>query len=155
MQREWGCCGEQFDASDAGEDEGGTQEGAGSKMLMQDKKGGQAGEDGFESEQDSGVGWREMLLRPALDGEGGGGSQQAGDGEGDDKAGSYGEMRSSAEREGDGNDERGYTDLKGGKLAGWNSVRCVGEGEKMAREGDSAGKGQEITDADAGKEVLK
>jgi len=72
MQRERGCCGEQFDAGDACEDEGGTQEGAASEMLVKDEKGGQAGEDWFEGEEDRSVCRGEMLLGPALDGERGG-----------------------------------------------------------------------------------
>jgi len=65
-------------------------------MLVQDEKGGQAGEDWFECEKDGGVGRGKMLLSPALDGEGGGGSQKAGDGKGDDKSWRNGEMWSAA-----------------------------------------------------------
>jgi hypothetical protein len=50
-------------------------------MLMQNEEGGQAGEDGFEGEENGGVGGGEMLLGPALDGEGCGGGKEAGDSE--------------------------------------------------------------------------
>jgi hypothetical protein len=57
-------------------------------MLMQDEVGGQAGEYRFEGEKDGGVGGWNVLLGPALDGEGGGGGEEAGNGESYDKAGS-------------------------------------------------------------------
>jgi hypothetical protein len=63
---------------------------------MQDEVGGQAGEDGFEGEEDGGVGGRKVLLGPALDGESSGGGEEAGDDEGDDEARCDREVRSSA-----------------------------------------------------------
>jgi len=65
-------------------------------MLVQYEVGGQAGEDGFEGEEDGGVGGWEVLLGPALDGEGGGGGEETGYCESDDKSGSEREMRFSA-----------------------------------------------------------
>jgi len=65
-------------------------------MLMQDEVGCQAGEHWFEGEEDGGVGGGKVLLGPALDGEGGGGGEEAGNGESDDKARSDRQMRSSA-----------------------------------------------------------
>jgi hypothetical protein len=65
-------------------------------MLVQHKVGGQAGEHRFEGEKDGGVGGWEMLLGPALDGERGGGGEEAGNGESHDEAGSDGQVRSSA-----------------------------------------------------------
>ena len=65
-------------------------------MLVQYEVGGQAGEDGFEGEEDRGVGGREVLLRPALDSEGCGGGEETGYGESDDKAGGERYMRFSA-----------------------------------------------------------
>ena len=53
-------------------------------MLVQEEQGGEGSEDGLECEEEGGVGGREMLLGPALDGEGGGGGQQAGNGECDE-----------------------------------------------------------------------
>ena len=57
---------------------------------MQDEERGQASEDWFEGEEDGGVGGWEMLLGPALDGEGGGGGEKAGNGESDEEAWSDG-----------------------------------------------------------------
>ena len=57
----------------AGEDQSGPQKGAWAKVLVQNQEGGQAGEDWFEGEEDGGVGGGEVLLGPALNGEGGGG----------------------------------------------------------------------------------
>lgn len=42
-------------------------------------------EDGFQREEDGGVGGWEMLLGPALDGEGGSRGQQTSDGQGNDE----------------------------------------------------------------------
>jgi hypothetical protein len=65
-------------------------------MLVQHEVGGQAGEHRFKGKKDSGVGGREVLLGPALDGERGGGGQEAGNSNGDDEAGSDGQVRFSA-----------------------------------------------------------
>jgi hypothetical protein len=65
-------------------------------MLVQYDIGGQAGEHGFKGEENGGVGGRKVPLGPALDGERGGGGEEAGNGESDDEAGSDGQVRSSA-----------------------------------------------------------
>jgi hypothetical protein len=65
-------------------------------MFLQDEVGGQAGEYRFESEEDGGVGGGKVLLRPALDGESGGCSEETGYGKSDDKARSERQMRFSA-----------------------------------------------------------
>ena len=44
-------------------------------MLVEEEERGEPGEDGFEGEDEGGVGGGEMLLGPALDGEGGGGGE--------------------------------------------------------------------------------
>ena len=62
-------------------------------MLVQCEVRGQAGEHGFESEKNGGVGGWKVLLRPALDGEGCGGGEEAGYGESYDKTGSDRQMR--------------------------------------------------------------
>ena len=124
-------------------------------MFMQDEEGGQACEDGFQSQEDGGVGGGEMLLGPALDGEGGGGGEEAGYGQGDEEAGGDGEVGFSAKGQGDRHDESGYADLEGGELAGGDSVGGVGEGEEVAGEGDRAGEGEEVSGADADEEVLQ
>lgn len=73
-------CREKLDKDDSSKNQSGPQQGAASEMLMQNKEGGQPGEDGFEGEKNGGVGGWEMLLGPALDGEGCGCGQEAGDG---------------------------------------------------------------------------
>ncbi len=72
-------CGDELGESDSGDDESRTGERAGAEMLMQKDQRGEPGEDGFERENDGGVRGREMLLRPALDGEGGRRCEDAGD----------------------------------------------------------------------------
>ena len=51
-------CGEELNEDDSGEDQDGSQKGAVPEMLMQDEKGGQACEDGFEGEENCGVSGR-------------------------------------------------------------------------------------------------
>ena len=63
------------------------RERARAEALVQEEEGGQPGEDWFEGEEDGGVGGGEVLLGPALDGESGGGGEEAGDGEGDKRRG--------------------------------------------------------------------
>ena len=128
MDGERSGCRKQFGASNSREDEGSSEEGATAKMLVQDEVGSQACEDRFEGEEDRGVGGGEVLLGPALDGEGCGGGKEAGDGESDDEVWGDGEVRSSAQGESDGHNERGYADLEGSELTGGDSVRCVREG---------------------------
>jgi len=123
-------------------------------MFMQDEERRQACEDGLKGQEDGGVGGREMLLGPALDGEGCGRCEEAGYGQGDEEAGSDGKVGFSAQWQGDRHDERGYADLEGGELAGWDSVGCVGEGEEVAGEGDRTGQGEEVSGANADEEVL-
>jgi hypothetical protein len=65
-------------------------------MLVQCEVRGYAGEHWFESEENGGVGGWKVLLRPALDGEGCGGGEEAGNGESDDEAWSKRQMRFSA-----------------------------------------------------------
>jgi hypothetical protein len=124
-------------------------------MFVQDEERGQACEDGFEGEEDGGVGGGEMLLGPALDGEGGCCGEKAGDGERDNEAWSDGKVRSSAQWQGDRHDKSGDADLQSRKLAGGNSVRGVRQSEEMASEGNSAGKSEEISRANADEEVLQ
>ena len=62
---------------DAGEDEGGAEELAGAEALVEEEERGEGGEDGLEREDERGVGGRQQLLGPALDGEGGGGGEEA------------------------------------------------------------------------------
>ena len=93
---EWNGCRKQFGEGDSREDEGRSQERAAAKMFVQDEVGSQTCEDRFEGEKDGGVGGRKMLLGPALDGEGGGGGEEAGDGECDDEAWGDGQVGSSA-----------------------------------------------------------
>ncbi len=64
---------------------------------MQEEERSQAGKDRFEGEEDGGVGGGEMLLGPALDGEGGGRGEEAGYGEGDEESGRDREVGSSAQ----------------------------------------------------------
>ena len=66
-------------------------------MFVQDEVGGQAGEDGFESEQDCCMGGWKMLLRPALDRKGGCGGKETRDGESDEEAGGKRDMGPSAQ----------------------------------------------------------
>ena len=82
--------GEQLNDEDAGEDEDCAEEGAAAEGLVQEGKAGEPGEDGFEREQEDGVGGRQVLLGVALDGEGGGGAEQGGEQDGDDQARSEG-----------------------------------------------------------------
>jgi hypothetical protein len=93
---ERGCGGEEFDGRDAGEDEGGSAEGASAQTLMQDEERGEAGEDRFEGDENRSVGGGEMLLGPALNGECGGGGEQAGDGERDEEARCRGQVWAAA-----------------------------------------------------------
>ena len=108
-------------------------------MLVQYEVGGNACEYGFEGEKDGGVGGWEVLLGPALDGERGGGGEEAGNAESYDKPGSDRQMRFSASGQRDCHDEGGYADLESCELAGWHSVRGVGEGQKVSGEGYGAG----------------
>jgi len=64
---------------DAGEDERGSCERAMAETLVEEDEGDEPGEDGFEGEEERGVGGRKMLLGPALNGEGSGRSEEAGD----------------------------------------------------------------------------
>ena len=73
-------------------------------MFMQNEERSQTSEDWFKGEEDGGVGGGEMLLGPALDGEGGGGGKEAGDGECDQEAGRDGELRFAAQWQGDGHE---------------------------------------------------
>ena len=114
MRGEWSCCGKQFDECNTGQDEHCAQEGTPAEMLVQNEVGGQAGEHGFKGEENGGVGGREVALGPALDGERSSGGEEAGNGESDDEAGSDGQMRSSAQWQGDGHDKCSYADLEGG-----------------------------------------
>jgi hypothetical protein len=86
------------------------------EALVEEEEGDKPGEDGFEGEEERGVGRREMLLGPALNGEGGGGGEEAGDGEREDEARGEVEIEGPSEREGDEHDERGEGDLEGGEL---------------------------------------
>ena len=123
-------------------------------MLVEDEEGGKAGEDGLQSQQDSGVGGGKMLLGPALDGEGGRGGEEAGYGEGDEEAWGDGEVWFSFEGQGDGHDDGGDADLQCGELTGRDTVRGVGQGKEMAGEGYGAGQRKEISYADAGEEIV-
>jgi len=100
------------------------------------------------------VGRREVLLGPALDGEGGGGGYEAGDSEGDQKAERDGEVRLASEGEGDGHDDGGGADLECGQLSGGNFVRGVSKREKVSGEGYGADEGEDVADAYAGEEIL-
>ena len=60
---------------------------------------------------------RKMLLGPALNGEGRGGGEQAGDGERDDQAWGEIEVRWAVQRKGDRHDDCGDGDLEGGELS--------------------------------------
>ena len=119
---------DEFGYGDSGEDEGGSERARGPRCSWRKRREVRAGEDGFESQEERGVGGREMLLGPALDGEGGGGGEEAGDGQGDEKTRSDGEVRPAAKGESDGHDEGGGADLEGGERA--VGTRC----EVWARE---------------------
>ena len=93
--------GRQFGDEDAGEDKGGSGRGSGLETFAEKEKRDKPGEDGLEGEQERGVGGRKMLLGPALNGEGGGGGEEAGDGKRDDEARSEVEMKWSSERKRD------------------------------------------------------
>jgi len=121
---------------------------------VQDEDGGEGGKDRFERKEHCCVGGREMLLGPALDRKRGGRGQQAGNGQGDEKTGRYGQVRLSFQRKGDSHDDGGGTDLKGGELAGGNPVRRMGQCEQMASKRYGAGEGEQVAGADAGEEVL-
>ena len=75
VDRERSSSRKQFGEGNSGKDQGGPQEGAAAKMLVQDEERGQACEDRFESQEDGGVGGGKMLLGPALDGKRCGGRQ--------------------------------------------------------------------------------
>src|ERR1700729_1362694 len=98
-------------------------------MLVQNEERGQAGEDRFQGEKDGGVGGGGVLLGPALDGKGGCGGEEAGNGQSDEETRGDGQVRSSTQWQGDGHDERCYADLQGRELSGGDSARGVGEGE--------------------------
>jgi hypothetical protein len=83
---EWSCGGKEFSEGDSHEDENCSEERTAAKMLVQHEVGSNASEDGFEGEEDGGVGGGEVLLGPALDGESGSGRQEAGYGQSHDKA---------------------------------------------------------------------
>jgi hypothetical protein len=95
MDGDRGCGGKQFDRGDSGEDEGCSQEGTRAQMFVKDKERGQAGKDRFEGQEDGGMSGWEVLLGPTLDGEGGGGGEEAGDREGYEESGCQREVRSS------------------------------------------------------------
>ncbi len=122
-------------------------------MLVEDEEGGEAGEDGLQSQQDGGVGWGKVLLGPALDGEGRSCGEEAGHGEGDEQARGDGQIGLACQRQGEGHDDGGDADLKGSKLAGRDSMGGVGQGQEMAGEGDCAGEGQQVSGTDAGEEI--
>ena len=124
-------------------------------MFVQNEERGQTSEDWFEGEEDGGVGGGEVSLGPALDGEGGGGGEQAGDGKSDEETRRDREVRLSAKWQRDGHDARRNADLERGELAGWDSMRGVGEGKQMAGEGDGAGESEEVSSANADEEVLE
>src|ERR1700733_1321906 len=121
---------------------------------MQDEEGGKAGEDWLEGEEDRGAGGGKVLLRPALDGEGGGGGEQAGDGECDQKARRDCQVWSSACGEGDCHECCRYTDLEGGELAGGDLRGDVRQGDQVAGKGERAGHGKHVAEADAGEEII-
>ncbi len=124
-------------------------------MLVQNEERGQTREDGFESKEYRSVGGGKMLLRPALNGEGGSRGEKAGDGQRDEEAGSYRQVRSSPDWEGDGHDQGGCADLDGCKLAGGDPVRGVGEREEVPGEGYRAGQREQVAETDADEEILQ
>ena len=144
-----------FGKGDSSEDEGSTQEGTAAKMLVQNEEGGQAGEYRFESEEDRSVGGGNMLLGPALDGKGSGSGEEAGNGQGNDETRSNGEVRPSAQWQGDCHDNSSYADLESCELADGDPIRGVGQGEEVGGEGYCACKGKEIPRTDADEEVSK
>ena len=93
---------------------------------MQDEDGGEGSKDRFECKEYCCVGGWKMSLGPALDRKCGSGGQQAGNGQGDEKTGRYGQVRLSFQRKSDGHDDGGGTDLEGCELTSGNPVRRVG-----------------------------
>ena len=148
MKERWS----EFGGEDSEENEGGSAKSAFAEMLVEEDKGGEPGEDGFEGEDECGVGGWEVLLGPALDGEGGCGAENGSDGEGLDDAAGEVEVGVSAEWEGQEQDEGAEADLKSAEEAGPGVGSGAVEGEQVGGEGDSAGEGEGFSDAKAGED---
>src|SRR5215469_112349 len=78
--------GDQLSEGDSGEDHERAGGGSGGEALVQDQERCDPGEDRLHGEDERGVRGGQDGLRPALDGEGGGGGEDRGDGEGRDEA---------------------------------------------------------------------
>lgn len=80
IYRDWRVGGKNLNCDDSDEDEGSSKKRAVAQVFMQNQERRDASEDWFQAKEDSGVGGREILLGPALDGEGRSCGQKTGDG---------------------------------------------------------------------------
>jgi hypothetical protein len=144
--------GDEFSEGDAGEDEESAGCAAAAEAFAEEKEGGEPGEDGFESEDESGVGGGKKLLGPRLDSEGGCSGEDSGDDQSDHEAGRPVDPGMFEQRHAGGHECGAEADLENRELFKGNARGEAGEGEDVEGESEGAAEGKEVAGAD-GAEV--
>src|SRR5665213_730447 len=142
----------EFRYQNTANDECRAEERARAEALAQKNQRSEPREYRFEGDDERRVGRRKMLLRPALDGEGGSRSEDARDRKGDKQARRRMEVRAAPDRQGEQHKQRSDSDLHRAKGAGAGEARGVSEREQVSGEGDRAGQGETFAKADTFEE---
>src|ERR1700761_3352168 len=98
------------------------------------------------------MGRGQMLLSPALNGEGRSGRQDRGNSQGDPDDGNGMEMGVAVQGQGNEHGEGGEANLQRSKLACRNHWGGMGQRQQMCSEGNGTAKRQDFSEAESGKQ---
>ena len=146
--------GKQFHHCNPGKDKPSPQQGSATKDLVKEDKRGNPGEDGFEGEDQYGMGRRQDLLGKALNGERGHGAQQTADRKGKKNRPSECCVRW-FQWESDKHRQTGKEDLKRRQQTRWHGAGGVRKDKKVGGESNRTRKRDQVAGCHAGSQVAQ